>query len=164
MRGGGAAVASSPHRASVNCGNAGPGGWLSPESWSWWSWWSWWRWWRSAAHCAERRGRGKAGQVCREPSFTQTLSRGDVQTVVLELGVCLHFGHPPGRAPGSGRESAHAPGGAAAGAVLSLCASFLFGPWLRELEWVSDAGYSDIFCATVLVILSYEHRLKDTPL
>lgn len=84
-------------------------------------------------------GRGpwrQGGVPCLRPS-ADPLSVGDVQTAVLELGVHVHVRHPPGGAPGRGREGSPAAGDVAAGAW-SRPVCILCDPWLRRLDVVSD--------------------------
>lgn len=93
--------------------------------------------WPGAFPSAGGRGPWRRGGVpCLRPS-ADPLRGGDVQTVVLELGVHLRVRHPPGGAPGRGREGSPAAGDVAAGAwprwVCVLC-----DPWPRRLDLVSD--------------------------
>lgn len=76
-------------------------------------------------------------EVCRASGLPQTAGGGDVQAVVLELGVHLRVRHPPGGARGRGREGCPAAGDVAAG-VWPRPVCVLCDPWPRRLDLVSD--------------------------
>lgn len=70
-------------------------------------------------------GRGpRRREVCRASGLLAPSVSGEVQTAVLELGVHVHARHPPGGAPGRGREGSPAAGDVGQEVLgLALCAS-----------------------------------------